>query len=273
MHGLDEYDSYARWYYPAIMRTTTMDLLCEKYYSISPYAWCANNPVRFVDPTGMFVSTHTDEDGNVIAVFDDGDTGVYKHTGKGNEAAKNIEKNYNENNTSANGEKMGESLHSLSFADQSLYNKTGEVQNAEIKIDFGSTELTDKVKEIIKADPSLIEYALKARTNGNWDLKNNTSTGSNLFGKYASPRDAGNFAAGAVAQMSGYEPIAQFGYGAYNMTGNSIPLIGLVTVAVGRLIFANPGLGLGVAYLIGKYGEDKLSQRSIDIGKQFIKNK
>jgi hypothetical protein len=50
---LDEYDSDARWYYPAIMRTTTPDPLAEKYYDISPYAWCANNPVRFVDPDGM----------------------------------------------------------------------------------------------------------------------------------------------------------------------------------------------------------------------------
>ncbi|MEA4983831.1 MAG: RHS repeat-associated core domain-containing protein [Paludibacter sp.] len=54
MHGLDEYDSDARWYYPAIMRTTTMDPLAEKYYDISPYAWCANNPVKFVDPDGRF---------------------------------------------------------------------------------------------------------------------------------------------------------------------------------------------------------------------------
>ena len=53
MHGLDEYDSKARWYYPAICRTTTMDPLAEKYYSTSPYAWCGNNPVRFVDPSGM----------------------------------------------------------------------------------------------------------------------------------------------------------------------------------------------------------------------------
>ncbi len=55
MHGLDEYDSEARWYYPAIMRTTTPDPLAEKYYDISPYAWCANNPVRFVDPDGRDV--------------------------------------------------------------------------------------------------------------------------------------------------------------------------------------------------------------------------
>ena len=55
MHGLDEYDSQARWYYPALMRTTTQDPLAEKYYDISPYAWCANNPVNLVDPDGKDV--------------------------------------------------------------------------------------------------------------------------------------------------------------------------------------------------------------------------
>lgn len=63
MHGLDEYDSQARWYYPAIMRTTTMDPLCEKYYDISPYAWCGNNPVNYVDPDGRDIYTF-DSDGN-----------------------------------------------------------------------------------------------------------------------------------------------------------------------------------------------------------------
>lgn len=52
MHGLDEYDSQARWYYPALMCTTTMDPLAEKYYNISPYAWCGNNPVNRIDPDG-----------------------------------------------------------------------------------------------------------------------------------------------------------------------------------------------------------------------------
>ncbi len=52
MHGLDEYDSQARWYYAALGRTTTMDPLAEKYYGISPYAWCGNNMVNFVDLYG-----------------------------------------------------------------------------------------------------------------------------------------------------------------------------------------------------------------------------
>ena len=54
MHGLDEYDSKARWYYPAICRTTTMDPLAEKYYSTSPYAWCGNNTIIFTDANGCW---------------------------------------------------------------------------------------------------------------------------------------------------------------------------------------------------------------------------
>ena len=51
-HGLNEYDSQARYYYAPIMRTTTMDPLAEKYYHLSPYAWCGNDPINAIDPYG-----------------------------------------------------------------------------------------------------------------------------------------------------------------------------------------------------------------------------
>jgi hypothetical protein len=40
--------------YPAIMRFTTLDPLAEKYYSISPYAYCGNNPVIYIDQNGLW---------------------------------------------------------------------------------------------------------------------------------------------------------------------------------------------------------------------------
>jgi RHS repeat-associated protein len=52
MNGLDWYDYGARHMDGALARFTTMDPLCEKYYGISPYAYCAGNPVNLVDPDG-----------------------------------------------------------------------------------------------------------------------------------------------------------------------------------------------------------------------------
>jgi hypothetical protein len=40
-------------YDPVLGRWMTTDPLAEKYYSISPYAYCANNPVKYIDPDGM----------------------------------------------------------------------------------------------------------------------------------------------------------------------------------------------------------------------------
>ena len=52
MNNLDFYDFDARAYYPALMRFTRPDPMSEKYPGISPYAYCNNNPVRFVDLHG-----------------------------------------------------------------------------------------------------------------------------------------------------------------------------------------------------------------------------
>ena len=54
-HGLDWYDYGARFMSPDIGRFTTIDPLAEKYYSISPYVYCKNNPVKHFDPDGREV--------------------------------------------------------------------------------------------------------------------------------------------------------------------------------------------------------------------------
>ncbi|GHT60559.1 hypothetical protein AGMMS50239_09740 [Bacteroidia bacterium] len=67
-HGLDFYDFEARQYDPTIMRFTVPDPLQEKYYSISPYAYCGNNPVNRIDPTGMDWYVLTDEGKMLLAL-------------------------------------------------------------------------------------------------------------------------------------------------------------------------------------------------------------
>ena len=52
VHGLDWYDFGARHYDPAVGLFTQIDPLCEQYPHLSPYAYCAGNPVRYVDPDG-----------------------------------------------------------------------------------------------------------------------------------------------------------------------------------------------------------------------------
>lgn len=48
--GLGWHDFEARWLSNG--RFTTQDPKCETYYPLSPYAYCADNPIRNTDPTG-----------------------------------------------------------------------------------------------------------------------------------------------------------------------------------------------------------------------------
>ena len=60
------YDFSARMYNPTIARFTTMDPLCEKYYGISPYAFCAGNPVNLVDPNGVDIYRYDAGSGDMV---------------------------------------------------------------------------------------------------------------------------------------------------------------------------------------------------------------
>ena len=53
MHGLNWYDYGARRYDPVCNLWTSPDPMAEKYYHVSPYVYCKNDPINKFDPNGM----------------------------------------------------------------------------------------------------------------------------------------------------------------------------------------------------------------------------
>ena len=67
-HGLDLYDYGARRYDPALGRFMTIDPMYEKYYHISPYAYCGGDPVNHIDPNGRDYDVIINEKNKTITI-------------------------------------------------------------------------------------------------------------------------------------------------------------------------------------------------------------
>ena len=77
--GTGYIDFGARQYNPSLRRWMTPDPLSEKYYGVSPYAFCNNNPVNLVDPDGR-AWYYNIETGQFVAHFEDDDGLIYMIT-------------------------------------------------------------------------------------------------------------------------------------------------------------------------------------------------
>ena len=80
--GLDAYDFGARMYFADRLQWGQMDPLCEKYYDVSPYGYCANNPVRYIDEFGdsLSLSGNKDDIKSTLSVYNQGMGGYYQAT-------------------------------------------------------------------------------------------------------------------------------------------------------------------------------------------------
>ncbi|WP_321333063.1 RHS repeat-associated core domain-containing protein [uncultured Bacteroides sp.] len=64
--GLNLYDYSARLMDPALGRFSTVDPKSEKYYGVSPYVYCNSNPMKYIDPTGMFYDDYFNQYGKYL---------------------------------------------------------------------------------------------------------------------------------------------------------------------------------------------------------------
>ncbi len=70
-------DYGARYYNPVLARWTSVDPLADESFGVSPYAFCYNNPVMFIDPDGCIPTTIEDPDTGYEYEWKQGANGAY----------------------------------------------------------------------------------------------------------------------------------------------------------------------------------------------------
>ena len=210
--GEDTYTAEFWQYDSKIARRWNVDPVVKPYES--SYLAFGGNPIYYVDVNGDNASTHTDKDGNVIAVYDDGDNGVYRHddisveakTPEGiDKAAKKLEQKITNIFTTGSEQEQGnwggKNVGSTEYWDEFLYPMSAKPYNeygVTRRIEFG--QKWDEM--LINAEKqatgmSLAEVAANSHNNGIFSLQDQAGPVGRLYqGKYITSQSVGNYLVG-----------------------------------------------------------------------------
>jgi RHS repeat-associated protein len=243
--GLDYF--LARYYSGAQGRFISADLPLIDQRTDHPQSWnlysyARNNPLKYVDEDGR--STHTDWSGYVVAVYNDGDLGIYRHISLDNWDGNSILPK-----EGSGIERMGETQ----WWDEFLNPEKKKILPG-VRIDFGASfdDLISMLNE--EARESLPgQLAQKSLPGGRFDIKSkspflDSKVGRLLNGKCVTLRSAGNYLAGLNAASIGI-PAKQI-----RDTAGALQNWGALGVALHKLL----GLSFGE--------EIPYAQRQIDLG-------
>lgn len=95
--AINMYDYGARFYQPRYGRWLAVDPLAEKYYSVSPYAYCAGNPVNHIDYEGRLIGFYVaGRSGDIVNIPGDQDLSSvgYHYLGSDDATVGEIRDNY-----------------------------------------------------------------------------------------------------------------------------------------------------------------------------------
>ena len=212
--GLNWYDYGARHYDATLGRWHVVDPLAEEYYSVSPYAYCLNSPVKYVDPTGESTWVMQNADGTYRVIggdLEDKDRNIYVYRMQDGQLIR--------------GESIGITTSTTSFYNSDAKGGKGAWAIGST-IDPNNQSGDNFLSEIIRNSPAMLDdYAMNARNGHKYDFKVTNGTdkeiknidvyrgmpiGKNANGQiiYTSARDIGNIAAGYVAGSNGMSWVA-----------------------------------------------------------------